>query len=80
MKLLKDILTENDNQTYCAARVCAIAAVFGFLVIAIIHVYYGHPIDFSQLGVGFGTVLGGSGVMIGAKQATGKDDNVPTTN
>lgn len=80
MKILKDILTENDNETYCAARVCAVAALFGFLAIAIIHVLHGKDIDFSQLGVGFGTVLGGSGVMIGAKQATSKDSNVSPVN
>jgi len=73
MKLLKDILTEDNNETYCAARVCAIAALFGFLGIAFVHVLHGNPIDFSQLGIGFGTVLGGSGVMIGAKAATQKD-------
>jgi hypothetical protein len=74
MKIFKDMLTEDDNQTYCAARVCAVAALFGFLGIAFIHVLHGHDIDFSQLGVGFGTVLGGSGVMIGAKAATQKEE------
>jgi len=80
MKLLKDILTEDNNETYCAARVCAIAALFGFLAIAIIHVLHGKDIDFSQLGIGFGTVLGGSGVMIGAKAATQKDTDVSSPN
>jgi hypothetical protein len=79
MKLFKDILTEDNNETYCAARVCAIASLFGFLGIAIIHVMHGKDIDFSQLGIGFGTVLSGSGVMIGAKAATQKDNNVSTT-
>jgi len=50
------------------------------LAIAIIHVLHGGSMDFSQLGVGFGTVLGGSGVMIGAKAATQKDDDVPPSN
>jgi hypothetical protein len=80
MKLLKDILTEDDNQTYCAARLCAITALFGFLGIALLHVLHGKDIDFSQLGMGFGTVLGGSGVMIGAKAATQKDGNVSSAN
>ena len=53
-----------------------VAALFGFLAIAIIHVLHGGSMDFSQLGVGFGTVLGGLGVMIGAKAATQKDDDV----
>jgi hypothetical protein len=80
MKLFKDILTEDDNQTYCAARLCAVAALFGFLAIAIIHVLHGGSMDFSQLGMGFGTVLGGSGVMIGAKAATQKDGDVSPSN
>ena len=74
MKIFRDILTEDDNDTYCAARVCSIAVVFGFLVIALIHVTHGGTIDFSQLGIGFGTVLGGSGAMIGAKAATQKEE------
>ena len=73
MKLFKDILTEDNNETYCAARVCAVASLFGFLGIAIIHVLHGNSIDFSKLGIGFGSVLGGSGVMIGAKASTQKD-------
>jgi predicted benzoate:H+ symporter BenE len=80
MKLFKDILTEDDNNTYCAARVCGVAALFGFLGIALVHTFHNNPIDFSQLGMGFGAVLGGSGVMIGAKAMTQKDDNVPPTN
>ena len=80
MKIFKDILTEDNNETYCAARVCAIVALFGFLGIAILHVLHGGSMDFSQLGVGFGTVLGGSGVMIGAKAATQKENDVSSTN
>ena len=41
MKLFKDILTEDDNQTYCAARLCAVTALFGFLGIALLHVLHG---------------------------------------
>ena len=80
MKLFKDILTEDDNQTYCAARLCAVTALFGFLGIALLHVLHGNSVDFSQLGMGFGTVLGGSGVMIGAKAATQKGSDVPPSN
>jgi len=80
MKLFKDILTEDDGETYCAARLCSIACIFGFLAIAIIHVLHGKDIDFSQLGIGFGTVLGGGGVMIGAKAATQKENDVSPSN
>ena len=72
-KFLTDILTEDDGKSYCAARVCALAAVFGFLVVAFAHVGHGHPVDFSQLGVGCGAVLTGSGAMIGLKAKTQKD-------
>jgi len=70
MKFFKDILTENDNSTYCAARVCALACVLGFLCIAFMHVWHGGTVDFNNLGIGLAATLGGSGVMIGAKQAT----------
>jgi hypothetical protein len=74
MKLLKDILTEDDNTTYCAARVCSFACVFGFLAICFIHVWHGGDIDFDKLGLGLATTLGGSGIMIGAKAATQKTE------
>jgi hypothetical protein len=72
-KLIKDILTEDDNQTFCIARFVAIVAVLTFSACALVHVFHGSSFDFSQLGIGFGSVLSGSGVAIGAKAATQKD-------
>ena len=72
-KLFRDIFTEDDGSTYCAARFCAVACVFAFIATTLIHVFNRNPVDFSQLGVGFGAVLGGSGVFIGAKAATQKE-------
>ena len=72
MKLIKDILTEDDNETYCAARFCAVICVLGFLTIALFNAIHTGVIDLDKLGMGLATTLGGSGVMIGAKAATQK--------
>ena len=74
MKLFRDILTEDDNQTYCAARFCAVVCVLGFLGIALFAAFHGTEIDLEKLGMGLATTLGGSGVMIGAKAATQKSE------
>jgi len=73
LKLLKDIFTEDDNQTYCAARVCGVSAVFGYLGAAYFHIFHGQPMDFSQLGIGCAAVLGGAGAFVSLKAATQKD-------
>lgn len=73
MKFLKDIMTEDDNETYCAARACVVAGSVSFIALAFIHVMFNHAaMDFTQFGVGFGSVLGGGGIAIGAKAATQK--------
>lgn len=72
-KALRDILTEDDNQTYCVARVCGISAVFGYLGAAYFHIFHGSPMDFSQLGIGCAAVLAGAGAFVGLKAATQKE-------
>jgi len=74
MKFFKDLLTEDDGETYCAARFCSISCILGFLSIALYHVFHGGVIDFEKLGMGLATTLGGSGVLIGAKASTQKDN------
>ena len=71
-KFIRDCLTEDDGKTFCAARFCAIACVLTFITTTIIHVVNKNPVDFSQLGVGFGAVLAGAGAFIGAKAITQK--------
>lgn len=73
MKFIRDIFTEDDGQTYCAARVCGVASVFGYIAVSIIHVVHGNPMDFNQLGVGCGAVLVGAGTFVGIKAKTQKD-------
>ena len=71
-KFIRDLLTEDDGSTYCAARFAALFSVFAFITAALVHVFNALPMDFSQLGIGFGAVLAGAGVFLGAKAATQK--------
>ena len=72
-KFFKDLFTEDDNETFCAARVCGVASVFGYIGVSFIHVIHGMPVDFNQLGVGCGAVLVGAGAFVGIKSRTQKD-------
>jgi hypothetical protein len=75
MKFLNDIFTEDDNETFCAARVAGLWSIFIFSIIAIVHELNVGISDFSSLGMGFGGLLGGAGVFVGAKQFSTKDQN-----
>ena len=68
-----DLLTDDDCNTFCAARFCEIACILNFITTTLINVLIKNPVDFSQLGVGFGAVLGGAGAFVGAKAITQKD-------
>jgi hypothetical protein len=72
-KFIQDMLTEDDNNTYCIARFAVLLGVITFCVIGVFHVYRGLALDFSQFGVGFGSLLGGGGVLIGGKAVTQKE-------
>lgn len=75
MKFLKDIATEQDNETYCAARVAGLWSIFVFSIIAIIHEFNVGISDFAGLGMGFGGLLSGAGIFVGAKQFSTKDQD-----
>lgn len=70
VKFFKDILTEDDNQTYCIARFAVLIGIITICLIGFYDVYKSIPVDFSQFGIGFGSVLGGGGICIGSKAAT----------
>jgi hypothetical protein len=69
-KFFKDQLTENDNMTYCAARVSGFLGVICFLCLGVAHFIVNHTIDFMAYGSGFGGLMAGAGVYLGAKQFT----------
>jgi len=68
-----DLFTEDDNNTWCIARVSAFISVVSFIALGIAHVIINHQFQPSEFGVGIGSLLGGAGVMIGGKAATQKD-------
>jgi hypothetical protein len=70
IKLFKDILTEDDGNSYCMARVCTVIGVITFVIIGLINVIKGIHFDLSSFGSGFGYILGGGGVAVGMKQYT----------
>ena len=73
-KFIRDILTEDDNRTWCIARVVVLFGVMSFIVLATIHVWHNATFSPSDFGMGLGSILGGGGVIIGGKAATQKDD------
>lgn len=70
-KFVKDILTENDNQTFCIARVSLMIALTTFIVMAGYHLYMTHIIVLTEYSTGIMQILGGGGAIIGAKNITG---------
>ena len=69
-----DLFTEDDNRTWCIARVSSFIALLSFVGLGITHVVVNHAFQPSEYGVGIGSLLGGAGVLIGGKAATQKDN------
>jgi hypothetical protein len=69
-----DLFTEDDNRTWCIARVSSFLAILSFIGLGIAHVITNHAFQPSEYGMGMGTLLGGAGVLIGGKAATQKDN------
>jgi hypothetical protein len=72
-RFIVDLFTEDDNNTWCIARVSAFISVISFIGLGIAHVIINHQFQPSEYGVGIGSLLGGAGVLIGGKAATQKD-------
>lgn len=72
-KFFRDLLTQNDNQTFCIARVGVFLGTISFIALGFIHTIYNHTIDFSGFGMGLGGILGGAGIYVGSQAATAKD-------
>ena len=65
--LLRPLLTGRDNRTYDVARVLLFAGGIVFLVCTLVAVAHSLTFDMENFGLGFGALLGGGGVGIGAK-------------
>ena len=69
-KLLTHILTEDDNNTFCIARVGLFLALAAFIGIAVFEFITTRTFHYSEFANGIMQMLGGGGVAIGAKQYT----------
>jgi hypothetical protein len=69
-KILKDISTGIDGETFCYARIAGIAGVIVYLGVAISDFIVNHRFDYMQFGTGFGVIISGVGVGIKLKQDT----------
>lgn len=78
-KFFTDILTQNDNRTWCIGRVSLFMGTLSFIAIGFIHAIMNHAMDFSAFGMGLGALIGGSGVYVGAQAATEKPNESPNT-
>ena len=72
-RFIVDLFTEDDDRTWCIARVSSFLALASFIVLGVVHTIYNHTFQASEYGIGIGSVLGGAGVLIGGKAATQKD-------
>ena len=70
-KYLKQILTEDDNATFCIAKCLALVAFFSFIGYAIFGLVKDHY-DVSSYANGLMQVLLGSGGLIAGKQFSQK--------
>ena len=70
-KFFLDILTQNDNHTWCIARLGVFIGLISLVILGFIHTIYNRSIDFSGYGMGLGAILGGGGVYVGAGNPTG---------
>ncbi|TDK63541.1 hypothetical protein [Sapientia aquatica] len=75
MKFLKNIFTEDDNETFCIAKFMAAVAFVSYLGYAGYGLYLSKNADITNFANGIMQVLVGCGGVIGAKQATQKKDS-----
>lgn len=65
-----DMITGLDGKTVDPARVYLAGAVLTFLGGALVVIIKTHALDFQAFGIGFGALLAGCGIGIGAKAKT----------
>ena len=72
MKFLKDLITEDDGESYCIARVLLLASFISFVGFSGYEVYNTKAFRMTDFGTGIMTILTGGAAVIGAKQITTK--------
>lgn len=70
-QLLRNILTEPDNATFCMVKLGAGISVFFALGTAgYHHLYLNEPFSMQDFGIGMGAVFTGVGIALGFKKDT----------
>lgn len=67
-KLVRDAITEPDNNTICPVRVIAIVGSIQYLAMAALHFHSQHVWEPQSFAIGFGSILGAAGVALGLKK------------
>ena len=68
MKIVKQLLTESDNETHDIFRWLALLSVAVAIGLSIYSVVQGGLFDAQSYGIGLGGLLAGTGVAIGLKK------------
>lgn len=66
-KLIQDCLTENDNTTFCIARVAFAVAMLSFIAYSIYGLYENKTCDLTSFATGITLILGSGGASIALK-------------
>ena len=69
----KQLMTEDDNSTFCIAKLMAVVAFASYLGYAGYGLYQAKTYDMNSYATGLMMVLTGAGAIIGAKNITQKD-------
>ena len=69
-KILKDISTGIDGNSYCYARCTGHLAVISYIGLAISDFYVTHTFNYIAFGTGFAAIIGSVGGAIWAKKDT----------
>jgi hypothetical protein len=77
MKLVKDLFTGIDNQTFDIARLCLFFGAIAFIALAAHAACKGQPWDPQAFGIGFGAVVAGGGASLALKAKTEPGSSQP---
>ena len=72
MKFIKDVLTEDDGNSYCMARVSSLMGFLSYIGYTGYMLYHTIPVSLTDFATGYTTILAGAGAIIAAKASTQK--------
>lgn len=75
-KMIKEWLTESDNETFDMTKALASLSILAGIALAVVSVVWkGAPLNMQDYGIGMGALFGGLGVALGLKKETCNADN-----